>query len=73
MGIESVRDPTPARDVLVEVGACGPCGNDRDFSQGEFAPWAADCKRAAGLVAVAGAVRDPQAFISDRWTSTRPR
>ncbi|WP_443068853.1 hypothetical protein [Streptomyces sp. NBC_01361] len=67
MGIESVRDPTPARDVVVEAGACGLYGNDLDISQGEFAPRAANCKRAAGLVAVAGAVLDPQAFISDRF------
>ncbi|WP_326777900.1 hypothetical protein [Streptomyces sp. NBC_01445] len=38
-----------------------------DISQGAFAPRSANCKRAAGLVAVAGAVLDPQAFISDRF------
>ncbi|PJN07985.1 hypothetical protein CG723_30255 [Streptomyces sp. CB01635] len=65
MGIESVRDPIPARDVVVEVGVCGLYGNDLDISQGEFAPRAANCKRAAGLVA--GVVLDPQAFISDRF------
>ncbi|MFH8735753.1 hypothetical protein [Streptomyces sp. NPDC017964] len=46
-----------------------------DISQGAFAPRSANCKRAAGLVAVAvavaGVVLDPQAFISDRFPLDR--
>src|ERR1700712_5564937 len=35
----TVEDPTPgARDVVVEVAACGICGTDLHILQGEFAP-----------------------------------
>lgn len=37
--VTSVDDPTPAaRQVVVEVAACGLCGTDLHILQGEFAP-----------------------------------
>ncbi|MET7639505.1 zinc-dependent alcohol dehydrogenase family protein [Streptomyces sp. NPDC005438] len=37
--VETVPDPTPgAREVVVEVAACGLCGTDLHILQGEFAP-----------------------------------
>src|ERR687886_788650 len=37
--VTSVTDPVPgARDVVVQVEACGICGTDLHILQGEFAP-----------------------------------
>src|SRR2546421_11762846 len=37
--VTEVEDPTPgARDVVVEVAACGLCGTDLHILHGEFAP-----------------------------------
>lgn len=39
VAVESVPDPTPgARDVIIEVAACGICGTDLHILGGEFAP-----------------------------------
>ncbi|KAF4407872.1 MULTISPECIES: zinc-dependent alcohol dehydrogenase family protein [Streptomyces] len=39
VALTTVPDPTPgAREVVVEVAACGLCGTDLHIRQGEFAP-----------------------------------
>ena len=37
--VTTVDDPTPGdREVVVAVAACGLCGTDLHFLEGEFAP-----------------------------------
>jgi len=57
-----VEDPTPgARDVVVEVSACGLCGTDLHILDGEFAPSlpVTPGHEFAGVVVAVGSAVDP--------------